>query len=180
MTDDIYLTLKKGKYFLNSSLQANLLSNLDFSFGKNYLLTGDNGTGKSSFIKNVILPELDKVSENKFLYYHTEQDISVQYYIIKSYYKGLKRCQNSFATLVESLNNLKRNYLNFNYFQNLKIVFVLDEIDQFLTINDFVQDLLTENMSIIIVSHNEENIDSNIITQSIKFTKANNSITNIA
>lgn len=173
------IELTKGEYKLNNSISAKITSDIIFQYGLTYLLNGDNGTGKSSFLKNILVPQIDKIATNNFLLFHTEQDVALQFYVIKSYYKGLKKSKKIFSTFEYGLQNLKEEFLTFNLYKNKQIVFILDEIDQYVDINEFLKDLPIENTTLILATHNKQKLwtKENFIT--LNFKKINLELTEI-
>lgn len=153
-------TIKKGKYELNDSLELIVEETMQFSLGENYLLTGENGVGKSSFVSHLLIPHLIPRAKNSFLLFYTSQDITIQYYMIKSYYKGLKGEKRNISSIRDALYLIKEKYVTFDAFPTKNIVFVLDEIDQYVQLNKFLQDLNKENYSTFLITHNKHTIET--------------------
>lgn len=168
-----------GEYKLNDALKATIATEIVFQFGSTYLLNGDNGTGKTSFLKNILIPKIDQAANNNFLFFHTEQDLALQFYIIKSYYKGLKKSQKDYSTFTEGLKNLKEEFLNFQFYENKQIVFILDEIDQYINVNDFLKDLPEKNTTLILATHNKQELNGNEKITTVNFHKVTNGLTKI-
>ncbi len=144
---------------MNDSLQLFIENDISIEMGKNYFIIGDNGVGKSSFIKNILLPQINLASSNKFLFFYSEQDISVQFKIMQAYYIGLKKNEKSFSSHEEALGFLKNKYLEADFYVNKHIVFILDEIDQYINLNQFMEDLNNENATVILTTHNQNRIN---------------------
>ena len=144
------MILNKGKYKLNESLTGELYDDLEFKLGKKYFLYGENGSGKSSFIVNVLIPELVKKRNNQFYIFYASQDFTIQYYVIKSYYKGLKKIKRDLSSIEKVLLFIKDIYISLNE----PVYYILDEIDQHTNILDFINSLNNKNKSIILTSHN--------------------------
>jgi len=145
------MILNKGTYYLNESLKGELVDDIEFKLGNKYFLYGENGSGKSSFIINVLIPELVKDKEKKFFYiFYASQDFTIQYYVIKSYYKGIKKIDKDLSTIEKALLFIKNIYLKIDE----PICFILDEIDQHTDIMNFLNDIDNDKNSIILTSHN--------------------------
>lgn len=174
-----YLNISKGRHTLNKNLE--LLNDIDltFRFGEHYLFTGGNGSGKTSFLNKLFLPELSKVANGKYLYFHSSQDVTLQLYFVKAYYRGLLNTNERFSTSTETLNNLKNHFLKFEENPSENIVFVLDEIDQYLSIKDFLNGIDMGKHSVVLVTHNNENLPSNIEFKNILFHSASHNLTKI-
>lgn len=174
-----YLKITKGQHTLNKNLELQNDSDLTFKFGEHYLLTGGNGSGKTSFLNKLFLPELSKVANGKFLYFHSSQDVTLQLYFIKAYYRGLLNTNEKFSTSTETLNNLKNHFLKFENSPSENIVFVLDEIDQYLSMVDFFNGINLEKHSVVLVTHNSENLPSIIEFTNIIFQPVSHKLTKI-
>lgn len=173
------LTIEEGKYELNSSVSVGLDSPLSFNFGTNYLLVGDNGIGKSSFITKLLLPKMLPIAEDNYLVIYIPQDVTIQYYLIKYYYNGLLNEQHNFSTIADALYLVKSKILNYKKFPTDKIVFVLDEIDQYLPLVEFLKDLDKSTYSIFLITHNEKNLPESIKCRHLFFEKIDPENTNI-
>jgi len=164
-------TIKKGEYKLNSSLKVIIDTAIEFSLGKNYILTGENGIGKSSFITNLLIPNISPNAKNNFLLFYASQDITIQYYVVKNYYNGLLNEKQDLTSIEKAIKLIKTKYLKFEKFPTQNIVFILDEIDQYLQLNDFFQELNKSNYSIFLATHNENIIQTDMEFQKILFKK---------
>src|SRR5690554_1780210 len=123
--------IDQGEYQLNSSMKIKIEETINFYLGENYVITGENGVGKSTFINKLLVPNAIKNSKNNFLIFYASQDFTIQYYIAKYYYNGLLFGQNDFTSVEKVIAFLKTNFINFKSFPNRNIVFIVDEIDQY-------------------------------------------------
>jgi len=175
----VITTIQKGKYQLNSSLNVIIDTTIEFSLGENYILTGENGIGKSSFISNLLIPNLSPNAINNFLLFYASQDITIQYYVVKNYYNGLLNEKQDLSSIEKAIKLIKSKYVKFDKFPTQNIVFVLDEIDQYLQLNDFFQELNKSTYTIFLATHNEDIIQTDIEFQKILFKKITSSISKI-
>jgi hypothetical protein len=176
MSDSI-LKIKKGKYELNRSVSVVLEEPMQFDFGCNYLLVGDNGIGKSSFVSKLLLPEIIPIAENNFMIFYVPQDVTIQYYLVKYYYNGLLNEQHDLSTIADALNLVKSKTLEFEGFPTNKIVFILDEVDQYLSLADYLKDLDSRSYSLFLITHNEKNLPTYMPFKHINFHRVNASET---
>jgi ABC-type Mn2+/Zn2+ transport system ATPase subunit len=121
------ITIENGKYELNSSISVSIDTSLEFNFGENYLLVGDNGVGKSSFVSKLLLPLIIPMSENNFKIFYIPQDVTIQYYLVKYYYNGLLNEQHDFATIGDALNLVKSKMLDYKNSTTNQIIFILQD-----------------------------------------------------
>lgn len=98
-------------------INYNLLSDIDITKGKIYLINGENGIGKSRFIEGVLLKEL-KRSKIKTLYF--SQDIENQILsfeliaLVKGFIKHLKKQGTFFKTILFNDDSHKSIELDFD------------------------------------------------------------------
>ncbi len=164
-------TIEKGEYQLNSSLRVTLDTSIKFKLGNNYIITGENGIGKSTFITKLLIPSAIVNSKDNFLIFYASQDFTIQYYVIKCYYNGLLNEKNDFGSIDKVIDFIKLKFVDFKSFTTQNIVFIVDEIDQYLTIENFLYNLDSTNYSIFLSTHNEKNFKSNLIFHKINFEK---------
>jgi len=165
--------IDKGDYQLNSSLKVTIDNPLKFYLGRNYIITGENGIGKSTFITKLLLPSVIENSKNNFLIFYASQDFTIQYYVIKYYYNGLLFEHNDFSSIEKVIDFVKLKFVHFDKFPNKNIVFIVDEIDQYLSIEKFLYDLKSINYTIFLSTHNKKDLNSNIIFDNLVFEKIN-------
>ncbi len=123
---------------------------ISFENGMTYRLSGSNGSGKSSFIKRVLIPELQK-SQIRYLY--VEQQVQNQLYAIKAdaaikkYAYSINDDGSVVDYLLQSLIEAEPDYNN-------PCVFILDETQHYQKVYDFIY---TTGMPfvVVIVSHQE-------------------------
>lgn len=164
-------SIEKGAHQLNSSIKITADKPLKFYLGKNYLITGENGIGKSTFISKLLIPSAIKYSKENFLIFYASQDFTIQYYVIKYYYNGLHFENNDFSSIEKVISFIKEKFVDFNKFPTKNIVFIVDEIDQYLPIENFLRGLNSSNYSVFLSTHNKNNISSSLPFENIIFEK---------
>ena len=168
-----------GEYQLNSSIKITIDIELRFYLGRNYIITGENGIGKSTFITKLLIPSVIKYSKNNFLIFYASQDFTIQYYVVKYYYNGLLFENNDFSSIEKVIDYIKLKHVDFKKFPTQNIVFIVDEIDQYLPIEHFLHDLESSKYSIFLSTHNENNFDTNLIFNKLIFEKISRDETKI-
>lgn len=98
------LTIPRGRYPVRPSLTVHLDGPLELSPGRFWIIAGDNGTGKTSFVKAVVLPRVlehlrrsrptrpwwkksapaPEMTESGLLLY-VDQEFGLQYYSVKAH-----------------------------------------------------------------------------------------------
>ncbi len=165
--------IEQGAYQLNNSIKITIENTLKFYLGDNYIITGENGVGKSTFINKLLIPSAIKYSDKNFLIFYASQDFTIQYYVVKYYYNGLLFENNDFSSIGSAISFIKEKFVDFKKFPTQNIVFVIDEIDQYLPIEDFLEGLNSSNYSVFLSTHNVSCINSNLIFKNIIFEKIN-------
>ncbi len=77
------LSFKAGEYECWQGFRLHLESDINLSLGTNYYLHGANGSGKSTFIKKLLLPSLQS-SRNQVFSLYIQQHFHLQAYLIKA------------------------------------------------------------------------------------------------
>ncbi len=75
--------IKSGTYQIWKEFSLNLPLDLTFSVGLSYLLQGNNGSGKSSFIRKLLIPYLQNCADKQYVIY-IEQQIQSQFIAVKA------------------------------------------------------------------------------------------------
>lgn len=153
-----FLTIEKGEYELNSSICVVLDEPLCFKFGENYLLTGDNGAGKSSFLSKLFIPRLLEAINEDIPVFYIPQDVTIQYYLIRYYYNGVLDEKHNFSSIEDALRVAKSKIQNYYKGQKCNMIFILDETDQYIPLKEFLKDLNTNESSILLITHNEQKL----------------------
>jgi len=155
--NQINIIIKKGEYDLNKNLSIIISKDIEFIFGNTFFLVGENGIGKTSFIEKLLIPKLIELNnkKNNFFIFYASQDFTIQYYVIKSYYNGLLNKKINMSSFNNVINFIKNEFLSLNK----KIFFILDEIDQYTDLLNFIKNIqFNNNYCIVLVSHKIRNI----------------------
>ncbi len=101
------MRIEKGLYSIWLNFSLNLTSDLDFQPGHIYHLRGNNGSGKSSFVTQILLPSLLELNIRYVVYF--EQQMHLQIQMAKAYSSvikpriGIKSEQETVDFLLQSL-----------------------------------------------------------------------------
>ncbi len=105
--------------------EINIDKNLSLSFGQNYYLHGANGSGKSSFIKRILLPALQQNHDYAYSLY-LQQHFHLQAYLIKAE-AALWNPELRPKTMSDCLTYLLRNLEKAQKFNPKPVIIVADE-----------------------------------------------------
>ena len=145
------IKLESGIYPVWDDFSLELTSDLTFSPATIYHLYGANGSGKSSFIEELLIPSLRNQEEIFLLYF--EQQMHFQIQAVKAYASIMyprREIHNEMDTIDYLLNNLL-----FNYSQAPRPCFiVMDESPYELKIYDFIKQYIPD-YSLIYSAHSE-------------------------
>lgn len=78
------MIIKKGTYPIWESFSLELPEDLDLGSGNIYWLKGDNGSGKSSFISQVLIPLLREQEAEAYIVWMQQQMLR-QFYVLKAH-----------------------------------------------------------------------------------------------
>jgi len=140
-------------YLVWETFSLDIKYNLTFETGNVYHLNGNNGSGKTSFIQQVLIPILQTDSEQQYIFY-VEQQIQSQFDAITSYALFQKPSTEitSFDDMVlfmfEMLQSTQRN-------ASRPSVIILDECPDSEELQAKLRSLSDESYCLIVVSHKE-------------------------
>jgi hypothetical protein len=163
--------IEEGVYQVNSSIKITIDNTLKFYLGNNYIITGENGVGKSTFISKLLIPNAIKCSNENFLIFYASQDFTIQYYVVKYYYNGLLFENNDFSSIEKVITFIKEKFVDYKKFPTQNIVFIVDEIDQYLPIERFLKGLNSSNYSVFLSTHNKCSICTSLSFEDLIFEK---------
>jgi len=119
--------------------------------GITYHLTGNNGSGKTSFIKKILIPLLNVNPQHQYILY-VEQQIQNQFYALKAY-SSLSKTSKHLSTFNEmvmyQLNDLKNMLLK----DDRPVMLILDEFDITDEVKQTVYELEKNEICILYISH---------------------------
>ena len=164
------LTLTKGEYkFSKRDLKFKVDNDILFDLQDHfYVIIGDNGVGKTSFIELVLLPLFKKKNIN---YTYIGQDLKNQLNTIKS----------SLAFIKETIRGKNTEEIFQFWFSKMEPsdVLILDEFDKYsYSINQLCEKRFSANF---IISHNEikDHISKDFNVRTIEITASKNNIRKI-
>lgn len=140
-------------YLLYKSFFIKISKDLCFETDKSYWLKGKNGSGKTSFIKKILVPLLQRNPDEQYIIY-VEQQIQAQFDAIKSYCLLQKP-----ATEIHSLPDMVKGLFNITIERmsmvKRPIFIILDEYYDIDVINSSLAKFNPDMYCLIIVSHSE-------------------------
>jgi len=163
------MILNAGDYPLWPSFTLKLPEDLEFSPDHHYYLQGNNGSGKSSFIKRLLLPKL-KASDSYHMYW--EQQIEIQRYVISAH-AAMHHQPFPANSEQDAMNYLIQNLKQASSLKPRPAYFIVDECTRFEKLLSLLQDVDT-NVSIIYSHHDGKLLATNCHT--IQFTKVNSTL----
>ncbi len=171
------LIINSQKRSFYEILNLNIVQDLVFEEGGVYRLEGLNGSGKSTFVSKILIPEIKQ--NNKFLLFYLSQDFHLQFYSIQAYaaYKEEKNPINSYE---DAVFYFLEQFLREDELENRTIFFILDEIEIFSDFKKIINKIQGLKKIICFVNHSnkidyQEILGENI--NSINFTiKANETV----
>lgn len=141
-------------YLLYKSFFIKISKDLCFETDKSYWLKGKNGSGKTSFIKKILVPLLQRNPDEQYIIY-VEQQIQAQFDAIKSYCLLQKPAIeiHSLPDMVKVLFDI--TLVRLNYIKRPMII-ILDEYYDVDVINSSLTKFNPDMYCLIIVSHGEQ------------------------
>ena len=164
------LSIPEGSYALWPHFRLELPLPITISPEKNYYLEGNNGSGKSSFIKKILLPRLKSTPHIYSLYW--EQQIQLQGYAIRAhaaFNHHQQRLNTDYDCLIYLLNNLKQAMLQ----EQRPAFFIADECLLFNELLSYITDHQLKICLIFTHHHGFRNPDDLSV---IRFTAASNTL----
>lgn len=160
------LRIEKGLYHIWDCLKLRLDSDLDFRVNQSYVLIGDNGSGKTSFVKQLLLQKCKSVPDRNFHLFYIDQDFLLQYHAIQAHSAANKRFNGKIKSYDDAIRYMYDYYkkcLSDNEF----LFLVFDEVEMYADLEPFLQDRDKYSSIIVLVTHSDiilrKIADANII-----------------
>jgi Cdc6-like AAA superfamily ATPase len=169
--------LTKSVYPVWDSYSLSIVEDIILKTGESYRLIGNNGTGKSSFIKKILIPTLQSNTEDQYIIY-IEQQVQSQLNAIKSY--------SMFHNSASEINTVSEMILY--YFNSLKqsiaqndrpIIIILDECFEIELIESLLSEFNKHQYCLIYVSHSELDSVCGSECKEISFEQVNNQLSSV-
>lgn len=148
-------SILNGTYELNPAMKIQIQDDIHFEFNKKYSISGENGCGKSSFIRNILYTNISNSCKGKIQYIYFDQEILSQYYYVKAYVsmKEHKKINTISDFIKKTIELHKAN----NIYNSKKLVIVLDETDKYIDTQDILLQIANYEYSLINVTHSGNN-----------------------
>ena len=143
---------------------------LDFTLGQQYLFVGDNGAGKSSFIKRVFLPAFEAQADRRFLLLYVTQDFLMQFYTIKAhsaFHQREKSAIHSPEAAIAYLWDCYRSALN----DDAALAAVFDESEAVVRLRPLIQEIAALRSMIFVITHQHELIEALPAAKRLEFRR---------
>jgi len=165
------------KYEIWTEFQLEITSDIEFETGSCYHLKGQNGSGKTSFVRKVLIPHLVKNPSQQYILY-LEQQVQSQLDAIKAYAAIQKPAVH--LKNVEEMFEYQLNLLSAAFEQEPRpIIIILDETVYPLVINQWLQQTNIEHICLVYISHLESNFAGFKTIKQINFYPASANLTRI-
>lgn len=145
------LSILQGKYELNPAMNIQIQSDIVFDYDKKYSIRGENGSGKSSFVRNILYKSVSKNCKGKVQYIYFDQEILSQYYYVKAYVsmKEHKKINTISAFITKTIELHKAN----NIYNSNKLIIILDETDKYIDTTEVLALIADYECVFINISH---------------------------
>ncbi|MFO7659930.1 MAG: hypothetical protein R6V77_03365 [Candidatus Cloacimonadaceae bacterium] len=140
-------------YHIWTDFSLEIDSELVFAIGKCYHLTGQNGAGKSSFIKKVLIPQLLKQQSLQFILY-LEQQVQSQLDAVKAN-AALQKPAMHINTIDEMFDYQLKQLSRQLAAEPRPVIIILDETILSDLINQWLNKVSVEQACLIYISHQD-------------------------
>ena len=157
-------------YRIWERLTLSVPESLDFTLGQQYLLVGDNGAGKSSFIKRVFLPAFEAQADRRFLLFYVTQDFLMQFYAIKAhaaYHQREKSAIHSPEAAIAYLYDCYRAALN----DGAALAAVFDESEAVVRLRPLIEEIAALRSMIVVITHQQELMEALPAAKRLEFRR---------
>lgn len=162
------MLFEKGIYKIWDDFSLKLNNDIKLTANSIFFLTGDNGAGKTSFIKKILLDTIAKTKPPVYPAY-LSQEFAHQYYAIKAYnvYK------NNTDSIVSDFSEAITYYLNElseKIPEKHTLLLILDEAEIYKKLEEIILLFANRDVIFVVVTHNP-NILEALKNKNIKLTK---------
>ena len=165
------------EYQVWKDFSLKLTNELSFETGMFYHLKGNNGAGKSSFIKKVLIPLLQKKPEQQYIFY-IEQQIQSQFDAIKAYaalQKPSVQINNFNDMILYQLNKLSEQ----SKVSKRPMMVILDECSQSSMITEELSKFTDTQYCILFVDHSDCSTDMSNNSKDVIFKSVSAQLTEV-
>jgi hypothetical protein len=152
------VTIPASVYQLWKGFSLEIKRDLSFNPGFVYRIKGANGAGKTTFIRKLLLPAVQKTPETQYILY-IEQQIQSQFDAIKAYAAMQKPAVgiDTFSAMISYLLSLYENVRSSSY---RPLMIVCDECQYDDLICQYLQKLEASSYCLIYISHTASAFDN--------------------
>ncbi len=153
------IVIPADNYRIWERLTLSVPEPLDFTLHRQYLFIGDNGAGKSSFIKRVFLPAFEAQADRRWLLLYITQDFLMQFYAIKAhsaFHQREKSAIHSPEAAIAYMYDCYRNALK----DDAAIAAVFDESEAVVRLRPLIEEIATLRSMILVITHQQELMDA--------------------
>lgn len=145
------MSILQGNYELNPAMKIQVQNDFHFELNKIYSISGENGSGKSSFIRNILYKNVSKFCKGKIQYIYFDQEILSQYYYVKAYLSinEHKKIDTISDFIIKTIELHKSN----NIYNSNNLVVILDETDKHIDTLQIINQIKEYEYSLFNVSH---------------------------
>ena len=166
------IVIPADNYRIWERLTLSVPEPLDFTLGQHYLLIGDNGAGKSSFIKRVFLPAFEAQADRRFLLFYVTQDFLMQFYAIKAhaaYHQREKSAIHSPEAAIAYLYDCYRAALH----DGAALAAVFDESEAVVRLRPLIEEIAALRSMIVVITHQQELMEALPNAKRLEFRRLN-------
>ena len=149
------ITIPPDNYPLWEHLTLSVPQTLTFALRRQYLLVGDNGAGKSSFIKRVFIPAFERQADQRLFLWYVSQDFLMQFYAIKAHsalHQREKSAIHSPEAAIAYLFDCYRNALK----DGAAIAAVFDESEAVVSLRPLIEEIAALRSMMLVITHQQE------------------------
>ncbi len=174
------ITIPGGDYRVFKQLELQLPCDISFNTGDTCFITGDNGLGKTSFLKNILIPEIQKaIPEKNLLLFYVEQDFTLQFYAIRAYAAAAGGMQVGFRRFGEAISYMADIFSRFATEKEYTVFLVFDEIEIYERFSDVLERLKNMNKIVVMITHSPRTLRSVPGCRIIRFSQVSKTLTRV-
>lgn len=159
--------IPKSIYNIWTDFRIETQQNIKFETGCCYHLKGQNGTGKSSFIRKILIPQLQNRTSEQYILY-LEQQVQSQFDALKAH-AALQKPSVQINSVEHMFSYQLRRLSHFTEKDPRSAIIILDETIYPEIINEWLQEADLEQVCLIYVSHLDYNFTGFSPIKSIRF-----------
>ena len=164
------ITIPPDNYPIWEHLTLSVPQTLTFALRRQYLLVGDNGAGKSSFIKRVFIPAFERQADQRLFLWYVSQDFLMQFYAIKAHAAFNRNFRGEIHTHAAALAYMFDCYASALTGEN-GLVAVFDETEAFASLAPMLQQIAGLRAMTLLITHQREMMERLPQAERLEFRK---------